>query len=153
MSESGIKVVSDNRRASFDFSLEERYEAGIVLLGTEIKSIRCHAVNIRDSFVHIKNGEAYIVNANIPTYEKGNIFNHEPTRTRKLLLNKKEIVKLHAKVKVDGYTLVPTKMYLKNGMAKLEIALAKGKKNYDKREDDKKATMKRDMAKALKERY
>jgi SsrA-binding protein len=144
----GIKVVSDNRRASFDYFLEERYEAGIELKGTEIKSIRKGSSNIKDAYVQIKNGEAFIINMNIPVYDKGNIFNHEPLRTRKLLLHKKEIRKLFGYVKEKGYTLIPTKIYLKDGRAKLEFALAKGKKNYDKREVEKQKTIAKDLKKA-----
>lgn len=143
-----IKVVSDNRRASFDYYLEDRYEAGIELKGTEIKSIRKGSCNIKDSYVQIKNGEAFIINMNIPIYDKGNIFNHEPTRTRKLLLHKREINRLFGYVKEKGYTLIPTKVYLKNGLAKVEFALAKGKKNYDKREVEKQKRIARDLAKA-----
>lgn len=145
-----IKVVSDNRRASFDYYLEDRYEAGIELKGTEIKSIRKGSCSIKDSYVQIKNGEAFIINMNIPIYDKGNIFNHEPTRTRKLLLHKREINRLFGYVKEKGYTLIPTKVYLKNGLAKVEFALAKGKKNYDKREVEKQKAIARDLAKAKK---
>lgn len=153
MESNGIKIVSDNRRATFDYFLEDRYEAGLVLVGTEIKSIRKHSVNIKDSYVTIKNGEAFILNMNIAPYEQGNIFNHEPLRTRKLLLHKKEIIKLHRKIKEDGYTLVPTKVYLTKGKAKLEFALAKGKKNYDKREDAKNKSIEKEARRYSKEKY
>lgn len=149
----GIKIVAENRKAGFDYFLEERYEAGLVLLGTEIKSIRDHSVNIRDSYVIIKSGEAFVINMNIAEYKKGNLFNHEPLRTRKLLLHKSEINKLQKKVKEAGYTLIPTKMYLTKGKAKLEFALAKGKKNYDKREDSKNKSIEKEVRKLSKEKY
>ncbi len=145
-----IKIVCDNRKASYDYFLEDRYEAGLVLKGTEIKSIRKGSCNIKDSYVIIRNAEAYIINMNVAKYELGNIFNHEPLRTRKLLLNKREILKLIGLTKEKGYTLVPTKVYLKNGRAKVEFALAKGKKNYDKREVEKKNSMLKEAKSAMK---
>lgn len=145
-----IKIVCDNRKASYDYFLEERYEAGLVLHGTEIKSLRRGSCNIKDSYIIIRNAEAYILNMNIAKYEQGNIFNHEPLRTRKLLLNKREILKLIGLTKEKGYTLIPTKVYLKKGKAKVEFALAKGKKNYDKREVEKKNTMLKEAHSALK---
>ncbi len=151
--EQAVKIVALNKRASFDYFLLDTYEAGLSLLGTEIKSIRKHSTNIKDSYVVIRNKEAFVINMNIAEYEKGNIFNHDPLRTRKLLLHKKEILRLEAKVKEDGLTLVPTKLYLKNGKAKLEFALAKGKKNYDKREVDKNKSMEKEARRASKERY
>lgn len=146
----GIKVIVTNKKASFNYFLSDFLEAGLVLTGTEIKSIKDHKVSISDSYVVFKNGEAFIINMNISEYEKGNIFNHDPLRTRKLLLNKREILKYEQKTIKDGYTIVPTKLYLTKGKAKLEIALGKGKKNYDKREAIKERDDKRDMAKALK---
>ena len=146
----GIKVIVTNKKASFNYFLSDFLEAGLVLTGTEIKSIKDHKVSISDSYVVFKNGEAFIINMNISEYEKGNIFNHDPLRTRKLLLNKREILKYEQKTIKDGYTVVPTKLYLTKGKAKLEIALGKGKKNYDKREAVKERDDKRDMAKALK---
>ena len=148
-----IKIITDNRKASFDYFLEDRYEAGLVLTGTEIKSLRKGSGNIRDSYVVIRNGEAYIINMHISKYDEGNIFNHDPLRTRKLLLHKKEINKLIGIVKVQGLTLIPTKVYLVRGRAKVEFAVAKGKKNYDKREDDRKASIKKEMRKYAKEKY
>ena len=148
-----IKIITDNRKASFDYFLEDRYEAGLVLTGTEIKSLRKGSCNIRDSYVVIRNGEAYIINMHISKYDEGNIFNHDPLRTRKLLLHKKEINKLIGIVKVQGLTLIPTKVYLVRGRAKVEFAVAKGKKNYDKREDDRKASIKKEMRKYAKEKY
>jgi len=148
-----IKIVADNRKASFDYFLEDRYEAGLVLTGTEIKSIRKGSCNIRDSYVVIKNGEAFIINMHISKYDEGNIFNHDPLRTRKLLLHKKEINKLVGTIKVQGFTLIPTKVYLVRGRAKVEFAVAKGKKNYDKREDERKTSIKKEMRKYAKEKY
>lgn len=146
-----IKIVTDNRKASYDYFLEDRYEAGLVLQGTEIKSLRKGSCNIKDSYVIIRNGEAFVINMNIAKYEQGNIFNHEPLRTRKLLLNKKEILRLIGLTKEKGYTLIPTKVYLKRGRAKIEFAIAKGKKNYDKREVEKKNSMLKEAKNALKQ--
>ena len=146
-----IKIVTDNRKASYDYFLEDRYDAGLVLQGTEIKSLRKGSCNIKDSYVIIRNGEAFVINMNIAKYEQGNIFNHEPMRTRKLLLNKKEILRLIGLTKEKGYTLIPTKVYLKRGRAKLEFAIAKGKKNYDKREVEKKNSMLKEAKNAMKQ--
>lgn len=137
----------ENRKARYDYFIEETYESGIVLTGTEIKSIRDGKCNLKDSYATIKNGEIFVLNMHISHYEKGNIFNHEETRTRKLLLKKLEIKKLKNKLEVEGYTLVPIKLYLKNGKAKLLLGVAKGKKNYDKRETIKQRDIKRDMQK------
>ena len=144
------KLVAENRKARHDYFLEERFEAGIVLTGTEIKSVRAGKVQFKDAYISIYNGEAWIKGMHISPYEHGNIFNHDETRDRKLLLHKYEISKLFQKVRLRGYTLVPTKMYLKDGMAKMEIALAKGKDLYDKRETEKLRDAKRQMEKALK---
>ncbi|RPJ94088.1 SsrA-binding protein SmpB [Rummeliibacillus sp. TYF005] len=144
------KVLAQNKKAGFDYYIEETIEAGIVLSGTEIKSIRKGKVQLKDSFILIRNGEAWISNMHISTYEQGNIFNHDPVRVRKLLLHKKQIQQLNIDVKRDGYTIVPLKMYIKDGYAKLLIGLGKGKKNYDKRADMKKKEAKRDMARAVK---
>lgn len=144
------KVLAQNKKAGFDYYIEETIEAGIVLSGTEIKSIRKGKVQLKDSFILIRNGEAWISNMHINTYEQGNIFNHDPVRVRKLLLHKKQIQQLNIDVKRDGYTIVPLKMYIKDGYAKLLIGLGKGKKNYDKRADMKKKEAKRDMARAVK---
>ena len=148
-----IKIIADNRKASFDYFLEDRYEAGLVLTGTEIKSLRKGSCNIRDSYIVVRNGEAYILNMHISKYDEGNIFNHDPLRTRKLLLHKKEINKLIGTVKVQGLTLIPTKVYLVRGRAKVEFAVAKGKKNYDKREDERKTSIQKEMRKYAKEKY
>lgn len=140
----------NNRKAKFDYQIFDTYEAGIVLTGTEIKSIRQGNCNIKDSYVIIKNNEAYVINMHISPYEEGNIFNHEETRTRKLLLHKKEILKLNDKLKISGYTIVPLKIYFNKNKAKMLIGLAKGKKNYDKRESLKEKDMKREMEKQIK---
>lgn len=145
-----VKIVALNKKASFNYFLSDFKECGIVLFGTEIKSIRAGGLSLSDSYIVFKDGEAFIINMNIATYKKGNIFNHEPLRTRKLLLHKKEIVKLHAKVKQEGYSIVPTKVYLSKGKCKIEIALAKGKKLYDKREIIKKKDAVKEMAASVK---
>lgn len=133
-----------NKKARFNYFIESEFEAGIVLKGTEIKSIRSGKANIIDSYVRIKNNEAYIINMFIDKYDEGNIFNHEPTRERKLLLHKSEIKKLFGMVTKEGYTLVPLKVYLKNGKAKILVGVGKGKKLYDKRETIKKRDIERD---------
>ncbi|WP_246942551.1 SsrA-binding protein SmpB [Bacillus pinisoli] len=146
------KVVAQNKKANHDYFIEETYEAGIVLQGTEIKSIRAGKINLRDSFARIQKGEVFLYNAHVSPYEQGNRFNHEPLRTRKLLLHKKQIAKLIGETKEAGVTLVPLKVYLKNGFAKVLIGLGKGKKNYDKREDLKKKEAKRDIERAFRDR-
>lgn len=146
------KLVAQNKKARHDYHVEETYEAGIVLSGTEIKSIRAGKVNLKDSFARIRNGEAFLHNMHISPYEQGNIHNHDPIRTRKLLLHKSQINKLIGQTKEKGYSLVPLKMYIKNGYAKVLIGLARGKKQYDKREDLKRKQAKRDVARALKEK-
>lgn len=151
MSKIKEKPLAQNRRASHDYFIEETYEAGLVLQGTEIKSIRAGKVNITDAHIRIIDGEAFIINMHISPYEQGNRFNHDPTRTRKLLLHKSEIDKLIGRTQRQGYTLVPLKVYIKNGFAKLLIGLGKGKKKYDKREDLKQKQMKRDIDRAMKE--
>ena len=143
----GIKVITNNKRASYEYFLSSHTEVGIVLLGTEIKSLKVNGCSLNDSYIVVKNDEAFIIGMHIAHFKQGNIFNHEPLRTRKLLLHKKEILKLKQKIKEKGYTLVCTKVYLKNGRAKLEIALAKGKKNYDKRESEKERTQKKEIEK------
>ena len=139
-----------NRKAKHDYFIEDEYEAGIVLTGTEIKSIRNGKANIKDSYAIIKNGEAYILNMHISKYDEGNIFNHEETRTRKLLLNKREIYKMRDAIEKAGYTLVPLKIYFKGNYAKVLIGVAKGKHNYDKRESLKEKDIKREIEKNLK---
>lgn len=134
-----------NRRARYDYEIEDEYEAGIVLTGTEIKSIRLGKVNLKDSYAIIRNEELYLLNTHISSYEQGNIFNHEENRTRKLLMHKKEIKKLNNKVNLEGYTLIPLKIYFVKDKAKVLIGLCKGKKNYDKRETIKKRETEREM--------
>lgn len=146
------KVLAQNKKASHDYFIEDTMEAGIVLQGTEIKSIRNGRVQLKDSFVRIRNNEAWISNMHISPYEQGNRFNHDPLRVRKLLLHKKQINELIGKTKRDGYTIVPLKMYVKNGYAKLLIGLGKGKKDYDKRSDMKKKEAKREIERAFKAR-
>ncbi len=140
----------NNRKAKYDYQIFETLEAGIVLTGTEIKSIRQGKANLKDSYATIKHGEAIIINMHISHYEQGNIFNHGETRTRKLLLHKKEILKLRDKIKIEGYTLVPIKLYFKNGKAKILLGVAKGKKDYDKRESIKQKDIERDIRARLK---
>lgn len=145
-------ILAKNRRANFDYAIEETIEAGIVLQGTEIKSIRAGKVQLKESFVQIRNNEAWIVNMHISAYEQGNRFNHDPTRSRKLLLHRRQIDQMIGKTKQQGYTIVPIQMHLKDGFAKILIGLGKGKKNHDRREDLKRKEAKRDVARALKER-
>lgn len=144
------KVIAQNKKANHDYFIEKTFEAGMVLQGTEIKSIRAGRVQLKDSFVLVRNGEAWIHNMHISPYEQGNRFNHNPLRVRKLLLHKKEIAELAGAVKRDGYTIVPLKIYIKDGYAKLLIGLGKGKKKYDKRADERKKEAKREMERALK---
>jgi len=151
MSNGYDRPIAHNRRASHDYFIEETYEAGLVLRGTEIKSIRAGKVSIQDAHARINNGEAFIINMHIAPYEQGNRFNHDPTRTRKLLLHRSEIDKLVGLTQRQGYTLVPLRVYIKNGFAKVLIGLGKGKKKYDKREDLKRKQMKRDIDRAMKE--
>ncbi len=141
-----------NRQASHNYFIIDTYETGIVLTGTEIKSIRLGKCNIKDSYAIIKNNEVYLLNTHISPYEKGNIFNHEETRTRKLLLHKKEILKLNNKVTLEGYTLIPLKIYFKNGLAKVLLGVCKGKHTYDKKESLKENDIKRELAKEMKYR-
>jgi SsrA-binding protein len=142
----GLKIICLNRKASFNYFFYELIEAGIVLKGSEIKSIRSGKVNIADSYAIEKNGEIYLINSHISSYKQASYSNHNPTDERKLLFNKKEINKLTGKINSEGYTLVPTKMYFKKGKAKLEIAVAKGKKQYDKRQTKKNRDWNRDKA-------
>lgn len=143
------KVISINRKANHEYFIETKYEAGIVLTGTEIKSIRNGGVQFKDAYISIVDNEAYIKEMHISAYAQGNRFNHDETRIRKLLLHKYEIRKLLNKVKLQGYSIVPLRLYLKNGKAKMEIALAKGKKLYDKRQVEKE----RDLSRLTKVRY
>tara|TARA_B100001996_G_scaffold205379_1_gene157324 strand:+ start:165 stop:635 length:471 start_codon:yes stop_codon:yes gene_type:complete len=143
---SGLKIICLNRKASFNYFFEDLIEAGIVLKGSEIKSIRVGKVNIAESYAVEKNEEIVLLNSHIPAYKEASYSNHNPTDERKLLLNKKEINKLIGKVNREGFTLIPTKMYFKKGKAKIEIAVAKGKKHFDKRQTKKKRDWERDKA-------
>ena len=146
---SGLKIICLNRKASFNYFFHELYEAGIVLKGSEIKSVRAGKINIADSYAVDKEGEIFLVNSHIPLYKEASYSNHNPLDERKLLLNKKEINKLIGKVQREGLTLIPTKMYFKKGKAKIEIAVAKGKKQYDKRVAKKNRDWNRDKARYI----
>lgn len=148
----GIKIIAHNRKASHDYFLEDRFEAGLVLLGSEIKSIRAGKVQLREAYVRVEQGRATLLNAHIATYDPAARQNHDPLRPRVLLLHKKEIGKLAEKTQLKGYTIVPVKMYLSKGRAKIEIALAKGKHNYDKRQTIAEQDSRRDIERALRER-
>ena len=147
-----VKVVAKNSKAYHDYFIEDKYEAGIELAGTEVKSIRLGHVNLKDSFCVVKDGEMSVIGMHISPYEKGNIFNKDPMRQRRLLMHKREILRLFAKIKQDGYTLVPLSLYFKGPRVKVEIGLCKGKKLYDKREAAAKKDAKREMDRALKQR-
>ena len=146
VTQKGVKIITINRKASYNYFFKEIFEAGIVLKGSEIKSVRQGKINIGDSYAIEKNGEIYLINSHISSYKQASYKNHNPIDERKLLLNKKEINKLAGKINAEGYTLVPTKMYFKKGKAKLEIAVAKGKKQYDKRQTKKNRDWNRDKA-------
>jgi SsrA-binding protein len=148
-----IKVVATNRKAYHEYQFHDTFEAGLVLMGSEIKSIRAGRVSLQDGFVQFENGEAWLVNVHIAQYDPASRQNHEPKRRRKLLLHRREIDRLQARVQEKGYTVVPTKLYLKDGRAKIEIGLARGKKLYDKREAIAQRESKRQVERALKERY
>ena len=148
----GIEIVARNKRAKKDYYIEETYEAGIILKGTEIKSIRDHKVNLKDSFAIVEEGEVYLYNCHISPYKQGNRYNHDPERVRKLLLRKNQIRKLIGYTKRKGYTLIPLAVYLKNNLAKVELALAKGKNVRDKRRDIAKKTAEREIERAFKDR-
>lgn len=147
-----IKVVAENRKARHDYFIDDIYEAGIALVGTEVKSIRTGKVSLRDSYAEVVNGEAYLQNMHISPYDKGSRFNHDPKRPRKLLLHKREIKKLLGQTTQKGYTLIPLRLYFKRGKVKVELALARGKKLYDKRQDIAKRDAQREMARALSSR-
>ncbi|KZE44330.1 SsrA-binding protein [Brevibacillus parabrevis] len=149
---SGTKTVAQNRKARHDYHIEQVFEAGIALTGTEIKAVRAARVQLKDSFARVQNGELLLYNVHISPYEQGNRFNHEPERTRKLLMRRLEILKLNGLIRERGYSLVPLSIYLKGGWAKVELALVKGKKNYDKREDLKKKDAAREVERALRDR-
>lgn len=150
MQKEKLKIVAQNRKAQHDYFFEEIYEAGLQLVGTEVKSLRMGRCSLKESFIHIENGEAFIYNMHISPYEKGNIFNKDPLRTRKLLLHKAELRKLIGSVKMDGYTIIPIRLYFKGNYAKMEIALAKGKKLYDKRQDIMKKDIRREAERSFK---
>jgi SsrA-binding protein len=145
----GIKIISQNRKAKFEYELFERFEAGIELQGTEIKSIRARQVSLSESYIRTNGKQAWLVGSHIAPYDQASVFNHDPERERRLLLHKREIKTLWDGVRLKGMTIVPTMMYLKNGLAKLEIALAKGKRQYDKRQSIKKRDMAREVDRAL----
>ncbi|MFP4177661.1 MAG: SsrA-binding protein SmpB [Acholeplasmataceae bacterium] len=147
-----MKIIAQNKKAYYDYFIEDTYEAGIKLVGSEIKSIRLGKVNLSDAFVTFREGEAYVSNMHIAKYPFSNLFNHDEKRTRKLLLHKKEIVRLFSRTREQGYTIIPLKVYLKDGLAKIEIGLAKGKKTYDKRQALKEKDQKQRMKKILKNR-
>ena len=147
------KVVCTHPRAKRDYDIEENYEAGIELKGSEVKSLRSNQASIKESFAMIRDGEVFLINSYIAPYEQANLLNHEPRRERKLLLNKREINRLMGKTLIRGYTLVPIKVYFKRGKAKVDIALGKGKRVHDRRDDVKKREADREMEKALKRRY
>ncbi|HBI6874773.1 TPA: SsrA-binding protein SmpB [Listeria monocytogenes] len=146
------KLVAQNKKARHDYAIEETFEAGIVLQGTEIKSVRNARVNLKDSYARIDKGEIFLHNMHISPYEQGNRYNHDPLRARKLLLHKKQISRLIGETKESGYSIVPLKMYIKDGYAKVLIGVARGKKKYDKRQDLKQKEAKRDIERAFKER-
>lgn len=149
----GIRVIATNRKARHQYQFHDTYEAGLVLVGSEIKSIRAGQVSLQEGFVHFESGEAWLVNVHIAPYDPASQQNHEPRRRRKLLLHRREINRLRGRVQEKGFTIVPTKLYLKDGRAKVEIALARGKKLYDKRQTIAERDSKRQVERALKNRY
>ena len=154
MDKAGTKTVASNRKAFHDYFIEDRYEAGIELTGTEVKSIRQGKLNLKDSFCHVKDGELILYGMHISPYEKGNIFNQDPLRQRKLLMHKREILKLSAKIQQDGYSLIPLSVYFRRAHVKVELGLARGKKLYDKRASAAERDAKRDIDRAMKsQRY
>ena len=152
MAGKGTKLIANNKKAYHDYFIEDKYEAGIVLHGTEVKSLRMGKCSIKESFIHADHGEIYIEHMHIAPYEKGNIFNKDPLRPRRLLMHKREIARLFGKVKQDGYALIPLSVYFRGSLVKVEVALAKGKKLYDKREDAAKKDAKRQIDRAMKGR-
>jgi len=150
--EENTKLIANNKKARFDYFIEDTFEAGISLHGTEVKSLRAGQCSVKESFIRTENGEMLIYNMHISPYEKGNIFNKDPLRVRKLLLHKYEINKINGNIKQKGYTIVPLKVYFKGSLVKMEIGLARGKKNYDKREDIAKKDQRRDAEKEFKVR-
>ena len=152
MSGSGIKIMAKNQKAFHEYFVDEKFEAGIELVGTEVKSIRAGTLSLKEAWCQIKDGEMWIRQMHIAPYEKGNIFNKDPLRPRRLLLHKRETMRLFGKVRQDGYSIIPLSVYLKNSSVKVEIALCRGKKLYDKREDAARQDAKRQMDRAMKER-
>ncbi|MBR0086680.1 MAG: SsrA-binding protein SmpB [Lachnospiraceae bacterium] len=152
MASSGIKLIANNKKAYHDYFIDETYECGIELFGTEVKSLRQGHCSLKEAFVRIRNNEVFILGMHISPYEKGNIFNKDPLREKRLLMHKKEIVKLAGKVQEKGYTLIPTQVYFKGGRVKVEIALARGKKLYDKRESLAKKTADREIERSFREK-
>ena len=152
MVKDAIKIACENRKARHDYFIHETFEAGIELKGTEVKSLRAGKANLRDSYAEVRDGEVFVEHMHISPYEQGNIFNHEPLRPRRLLLHKREILKLFGKTREKGFTLVPLKIYFKKGRAKMELALASGKHNYDKRDALHEKSAQRDIERAMKER-
>jgi len=152
MNQESKKTVAENRKARHDYYIEERFEAGIELAGTEVKSIRLGTVNLKDSFCMVKDGELFVHGMHVSPYKQGNIFNREPARPRRLLMHKREINRLYARVKQDGYALIPTTLYFKGPRVKLEVALCKGKKLYDKRASEEERTVRRSLELTMKDR-
>lgn len=152
MEQKGIKIAAKNSKAYHDYFIDDRFEAGIELAGTEVKSIRQGKLNLKDSFCHVKNGELFVYGMHISPYEKGNIFNKDPLRPRRLLMHKREILRLYGKLKQDGLALIPLSVYFKNARVKVELGLARGKKLYDKRDAAAAKDARREMDRALKNR-
>ena len=152
-SKSNVKLIANNKKAYHDYFIEEKYECGISLAGTEVKSLRMGKCSIKEAFIRIENSEVYVYGMHISPYEKGNIFNRDPLRIRKLLMHKYEIRKLVGKIKEKGYTIVPLQVYLKGSLVKVEVGLAKGKKLYDKRDDIAKKDMKREAERDFKQSF
>jgi SsrA-binding protein len=148
-SKDGEKLITRNRRATHDYAIHDKLECGLVLTGTEVKSLRAGHANLEDAYAKLQDGEVWLIGCEIPEYEMGNVFNHKPKRPRKLLLHKREIGKFVGKASQQGFTLVPLRLYFKNGLAKVELAVAKGKQQHDKRESLKAADAKRDVQRAL----
>ncbi len=152
MQKTGIKIAAQNRKARHDYFVEDRYEAGVELFGTEVKSIRGGALNLKDAYCVVKNGEIFVHHMHISPYEQGNIFNKDPDRPKRLLMHKREIRRLHDLQKQDGYALIPLSVYFKDSHVKIEVGLCKGKKNYDKRQSIAERDAKREMDRARKNR-
>lgn len=152
MANTNTKIIAQNKKAYHDYFVLEKYEAGVALFGTEVKSLRQGAINLKDSYCEIKNGELFALGVHISPYEKGSIYNREPLRPKKLLMHKREIIRLFSKVKEDGLTLVPLSFYFSGSHVKVEVGLCKGKKLYDKRETDAKRQASRDIDRAMKDR-